>query len=124
MGRATSVSSGTERSGWKGSSIPSSNCSHGFTIPTLMLCGGPLPYRGDPPHRLCSALLEQTDNNGSVDPVNGMYKTPRGLLIAADSVSWVATRSGGPGGQHANTSDTAVTITVDIERAGLSATVR
>jgi hypothetical protein len=53
-----------------------------------------------------------------------MYKTPRGLLIAADAVSWLATRSGGPGGQHANTSDTAVTITIDVERAGFSGTVR
>ena len=85
---------------------------------------GPLPHRGEQLHRLCSALLQRTDNNGSVDPVNGVYKTPRGLLIAADAVSWLATRSGGPGGQHANTSDTAVTITVDIERAGLSAPVR
>ncbi|MBK5332289.1 MAG: aminoacyl-tRNA hydrolase [Ilumatobacteraceae bacterium] len=59
-----------------------------------------------------------------MDPVDGMYRTPRGLLIAADAVSWLATRSGGPGGQHANTSDTAVTITIDVERAGLSATVR
>jgi ribosome-associated protein len=84
----------------------------------------PLPYRGDRLRRLCSALLGLTGNNESVDPVNGMYKTPRGLLIAADAVSWVATRSGGPGGQHANTSDTAVTITVDIERAVLSAPVR
>jgi ribosome-associated protein len=53
-----------------------------------------------------------------------MYKTPRGLLIAADAVSWLATRSGGPGGQHANTSDTAVTITIDVDRAGLSDTIR
>ncbi|MEY2415035.1 MAG: ribosome-associated protein [Ilumatobacteraceae bacterium] len=73
---------------------------------------------------LCPAVSGGTDNNGSVDPVNGMYKTPRGLLIVADAVSWLATRSGGPGGQHANTSDTAVTITVDIDRAGLSAPVR
>jgi ribosome-associated protein len=58
-----------------------------------------------------------------VEPIDGVYRTPRGLRIAADAVSWVATRSGGPGGQHANTSDTAVTITIDVERAGLSAAV-
>ena len=46
------------------------------------------------------------------------------MRIAADAVSWIATRSGGPGGQHANTSDTAVTVTIEIERAGLTATVR
>jgi ribosome-associated protein len=73
---------------------------------------------------MCSAAFALTDHNGPVEPVDGMYKTPRGLLIAADAVSWLATRSGGPGGQHANTSDTAVTITIDVERAGLGATVR
>jgi ribosome-associated protein len=46
------------------------------------------------------------------------------LAVAADAVSWLATRSGGPGGQHANTSDTAVTVTIEVDRAGLSATVR
>lgn len=55
-----------------------------------------------------------------MEPVDGVYRTPRGLAIAADAVSWIATRSGGPGGQHANTSDTAVTVTIEVERAGLS----
>jgi ribosome-associated protein len=47
-------------------------------------------------------------------------QTPRGLLVQADSVSWIATRSGGPGGQHANTSDTAVTVTIDVAATGLA----
>jgi ribosome-associated protein len=59
-----------------------------------------------------------------VEPVDGVYRTPRGLRIAADAVSWIATRSGGPGGQHANTSDTAVTVTIDVERADLATPVR
>jgi ribosome-associated protein len=59
-----------------------------------------------------------------VEPIDGVYTTPRGLRIAAEAVSWLATRSGGPGGQHANTSDTAVTITIDVDRAGLAAAVR
>jgi ribosome-associated protein len=59
----------------------------------------------------------------AVEPVDGVYRTPRGLRIAADAVSWLATRSGGPGGQHANTSDTAVTVTIDVDRAGLSETI-
>lgn len=63
-------------------------------------------------------------HNGCVEPVDGVYRTQRGLRIAADAVSWIATRSGGPGGQHANTSDTAVTVTIDIDRAGLSEAVR
>lgn len=45
--------------------------------------------------------------------------TSRGLRIPAAALSWWATRSGGPGGQHANTSDTAVTIELDVEAAGL-----
>lgn len=72
---------------------------------------------------LCSDRCHSS-HNGTVEPVDGVYRTPRGLRIAADSVSWLATRSGGPGGQHANTSDTAVTITIDVERAGLAAVVR
>jgi ribosome-associated protein len=35
------------------------------------------------------------------------------------AVSWTATRSGGPGGQHANTSDTAVELTIVLADAGL-----
>ena len=76
------------------------------------------PTCGQPPQRGC------TGNNGAVEPVDGVYRTPRGLRIAADAVSWIATCSGGPGGQHANTSDTAVTVTIDVERAELAAAVR
>ena len=39
--------------------------------------------------------------------------------MAAEALEWRATRSGGPGGQHANTSDTAVTVTLHVERAQL-----
>ena len=46
--------------------------------------------------------------------------TPGGLRLAPAAVTWRVTRSGGPGGQHANTSDTAVTITVHLADAGLS----
>lgn len=60
----------------------------------------------------------------SIEPVDGYYTTPRGRRITADSVSWVATRSGGPGGQHANTSDTAVTVSIDVARCGLPEVVR
>jgi ribosome-associated protein len=59
-----------------------------------------------------------------MEPVDGVYRTQRGLAVAADAVSWLATRSGGPGGQHANTSDTAVTVTIEVDRAGLSPAVR
>ncbi|MDO8362496.1 MAG: peptide chain release factor-like protein [Actinomycetota bacterium] len=59
-----------------------------------------------------------------IEPVDGAYLTPRGRRIAADAVSWVATRSGGPGGQHANTSDTAVTVSIEVARTGLPEVVR
>jgi ribosome-associated protein len=55
----------------------------------------------------------------SLDPVDGFVITPRGRRLAAASVDWHATRSGGPGGQHANTSDTAVTVTIEVAATGL-----
>ena len=45
--------------------------------------------------------------------------TGRGLRIPGAAVEWWASRSGGPGGQHANTSDTKVTVELDLERAEL-----
>jgi ribosome-associated protein len=59
-----------------------------------------------------------------IEPIDGAYTTPRGRRIAAEAVSWVATRSGGPGGQHANTSDTAVTVSVEVALTGLPEVVR
>jgi ribosome-associated protein len=53
-------------------------------------------------------------------PVDGFYVTDRGHRIAVAAISWTATRSGGPGGQHANTTDSAVTITIDVAATGLS----
>jgi ribosome-associated protein len=60
----------------------------------------------------------------TVEPVDGVVVTPAGRHIAAVAVSWHATRSGGPGGQHANTSETAVTVVVDVDSTGLPASVR
>ncbi len=51
---------------------------------------------------------------------DGRIATPRGHRLLPDSIDWLATRSGGPGGQHANTSDTAVTVTIHVERTGLA----
>lgn len=72
---------------------------------------------------MTAAAVTVPGHNGAMEPVHGVYRTPRGLVVAADAVSWTATRSGGPGGQHANTSDTAVTVTIDVELAGLSPAV-
>jgi len=45
--------------------------------------------------------------------------TRRGLVVDGGALEWWATRSGGPGGQHANTSDTAVTLELRVADAGL-----
>ncbi len=45
--------------------------------------------------------------------------TPGGLHLDGAALSWTSTRSGGPGGQHANTTDSAVTVTLDVATAGL-----
>jgi ribosome-associated protein len=39
------------------------------------------------------------------------------LSIPVDELAWRFARSGGPGGQHANTSDTRVEVRFDIERS-------
>lgn len=45
--------------------------------------------------------------------------TKRGLRVPAAAIRWWASRSGGPGGQHANTSDTNVTVELDLDAAEL-----
>lgn len=45
--------------------------------------------------------------------------TSRGLRVPATAIRWWASRSGGPGGQHANTSDTQVTVELDLSESGL-----
>jgi len=60
----------------------------------------------------------------SFEPLDGIYRTPAGRRIDASAVTWAATRSGGPGGQHANTSDTAVTVSIEVARSGLPDVVR
>jgi ribosome-associated protein len=59
-----------------------------------------------------------------MDPIDGHHRTPQGRQIRAAAIEWQASRSGGPGGQHANTSDTAVTVTIHVERCGLPAVVQ
>ncbi len=50
--------------------------------------------------------------------------TPGGLRVDPGAVTWTSTRSGGPGGQHANTSDTAVTVRLDVQTAGLTEAIQ
>lgn len=42
-----------------------------------------------------------------------------GLRLPAAELTWRTSRSGGPGGQHANTSNTRVELLVDVERCTL-----
>ena len=52
------------------------------------------------------------------------FVTAGGWRIDPAALEWSASRPGGPGGQHANTSDTAVTVTMDVPAAGLPIPVR
>jgi ribosome-associated protein len=48
-----------------------------------------------------------------VDP-EGLFRVSRSCAIAPDELEWRFTASGGPGGQHANTSNTKVEVRFDI----------
>jgi ribosome-associated protein len=59
-----------------------------------------------------------------VDPFGDLVVTPR-LVIPAEDLTWKFTGSGGPGGQHANTSNTRAEVSVDIDSCrGLPPVVR
>jgi ribosome-associated protein len=47
-------------------------------------------------------------------------RTPRGIRVDPSALRYEFTRSGGPGGQHVNTSATRATVVLDVD-AGLSA---
>lgn len=49
--------------------------------------------------------------------VGGDLDVTRGLTIPAGELRWRFSGSGGPGGQHANTSNTKVTLTWNIEES-------
>jgi ribosome-associated protein len=44
----------------------------------------------------------------------GLFRISRSCAIASDELEWRFTASGGPGGQHANTSNTKVEVRFDI----------
>ena len=78
------------------------------------------------PAARCSALRTRTTRRWTVgaighDPVVDELVTPGGLRLDGAALTWRVTRSGGPGGQHANTSDTSVVLTVHLPDAGLPA---
>ena len=45
---------------------------------------------------------------------DGSFTTPGGLVVPARALTWRYSRSGGPGGQHVNTSDTRVELVCDL----------
>jgi len=47
-------------------------------------------------------------------PPPGGLVTRRGIVVPASALSWRFSRSGGPGGQHANTADTRVELLCDL----------
>jgi ribosome-associated protein len=46
---------------------------------------------------------------------DGRFRISRSCSIASDELDWRFTASGGPGGQHANTSNTKVEVRFDVE---------
>jgi len=52
---------------------------------------------------------------GTVDVVGGGLRVTSSCVIDLDELEWRTSRSGGPGGQHANTSDTRVEVVFSIE---------
>lgn len=48
-----------------------------------------------------------------------VHRTPNGIAIPDAAVSVTFARSGGPGGQHVNTSSTKARVTITIDRCGL-----
>lgn len=55
----------------------------------------------------------EQDRTGQHDEDRWLRVTPS-CRIRRDELRWQATRSGGPGGQHANTSDTRVEVSFDV----------
>jgi ribosome-associated protein len=51
---------------------------------------------------------------------NAQIITPQGRIVPAGALTIETRRSGGPGGQHANTSDTAVRVTIEVAALGLT----
>ena len=53
---------------------------------------------------------------GTLRAVDGdELRTSRGLVVPAEAMTWSFARSGGPGGQHVNTSSTRIELLWDLE---------
>jgi ribosome-associated protein len=49
-------------------------------------------------------------------PATADLRTDRGLVAPARSIEWVFARSGGPGGQHVNTTSSKATLLIDLRQ--------
>ena len=59
-----------------------------------------------------------TPSPPSDSPVSGDLRTPGGLVVPAAALDWSFARSGGPGGQHVNTTSSKVTLTIAVSAVG------
>lgn len=55
-----------------------------------------------------------TPSAPSDSPLSGDLRTPGGLVVPAAALDWSFARSGGPGGQHVNTTSSKVTLTIAV----------
>jgi ribosome-associated protein len=46
---------------------------------------------------------------------DGELRTPGGLVVPAHALTWTFARSGGPGGQHVNTTSSKATLTISVD---------
>ncbi len=56
-------------------------------------------------------------HGGNTDAVDQPLRVSSRIEIPAAELNWRFSRSGGPGGQHANTSDTRATLSFDVARS-------
>jgi ribosome-associated protein len=55
-----------------------------------------------------------TPSPPSASPASDELRTPGGLVVPAAALDWSFARSGGPGGQHVNTTSSKVTLTIAV----------
>ena len=59
-----------------------------------------------------------SERRGATGAPNPALRVTRNLVIPLDELQWRFSTSGGPGGQHANRSNTRVEVRFDVERSG------
>ncbi len=64
-------------------------------------------------------MTESDEAPGTRGERAGSLRTPDGIVVPAAALHWRFTRSSGAGGQHVNTSDTKVTLTLVVADADL-----